>query len=169
MFRVTASCARHRPLHRHLQPTAPLNRGSTIIRRYCCVTAVMDQPYGRWQSLNTPQQELCVHNTLPTGQSFRWRRTSSDTYTGVIGQRVVQLRQLEDDVHWRVVARGPLAPESGDADVMRDYFNLDTSLKTLSAEWSSRDDRFRRIAPCIPGARMLQQDPTGVPGTVGCH
>lgn len=123
--------------------------------------AAMAEQGHRWLSLNTPVHELCLHNTLPTGQSFRWRRTAHDTYTGVIGQRVVQLKQLDNDVVWRTVARGPLAPEQEDAAVMREYFNLDTQLSELSAEWSKRDDRFRRISPCIPGARMLQQDPTG--------
>lgn len=65
---------------------------------------------GGWVSLNTPPEELCLANTLVTGQSFRWRRTDDassphDTYTGVIGQRLVQMRQLPGDVLYRVLAR----------------------------------------------------------------
>lgn len=123
--------------------------------------AMMEAPSSKWLSLNSPQQEMCLHNTLPTGQSFRWRRTSTDTYTGVIGQRVVQLRQLEDDVHWTVVARGPLAPEQEDAAVIQDYFNLNTKLASLCDHWSSRDERFRKVVSFLPGARMLRQDPVG--------
>lgn len=162
MYVRTARFARHRPLpYSHLQHSAPPWWRCPLCSRAFGVLAVMDQPADQWRSLNTPLQELCLHNTLPTGQSFRWRKTSSDTYTGVIGQRVVQLRQLQEDVHWRVVARGPAAPDHKDAEVMREYLNLDTSLAALSAEWCSRDGRFTRISPCIPGARMLQQDPTG--------
>ncbi|KAF6257943.1 hypothetical protein COO60DRAFT_1169431 [Scenedesmus sp. NREL 46B-D3] len=65
-----------------------------------------------WSSLGTPHSQLLLSNTLPTGQSFRWRLTAPpDTYTGVVGQRVVQLRQRPDDVHWRVLARGPGASQ----------------------------------------------------------
>ena len=44
----------------------------------------------RWQSLAMPRRELCLAFTLPTGQSFRWRKTDNDMYTGVIHQRVVR-------------------------------------------------------------------------------
>lgn len=168
MFACQAGIAPYRSsLSRPWPPAAAACCRSVITRAHCSSSAVSMQPAAQWQSLNTPWHELYLHNTLPTGQSFRWRRTTSDTYTGVIGQRVVQLKQLENDVHWRIVARGPLAPEHEDAASMRSYFNLDTSLATLSTEWSERDNRFRRIAPCIPGARMLQQDPTG-DHSVGC-
>eukprot|EP00879_Flechtneria_rotunda_P007898 GHRR01008275.1.p1 GENE.GHRR01008275.1~~GHRR01008275.1.p1 ORF type:complete len:589 (+),score=236.26 GHRR01008275.1:58-1824(+) len=125
---------------------------SRLIRMACTTPDV-------WQSLGTPKQELLLSNTLPTGQSFRWRKTAEDTFTGVLGQRVVEIRQLNDDVEYRVLARGPSAPRSGDPAAMRDYFNLDTSLSTLSLEWAQRDERFRCIAPHLPGARMLRQDP----------
>ena len=42
-----------------------------------------------WRSLGTPPTELRLEFTLPTGQSFRWRATGPDEYTGVIQQRVV--------------------------------------------------------------------------------
>ena len=37
-----------------------------------------------------PRKELCLAFTLPTGQSFRWRKTGEDMYTGVVHQRVVR-------------------------------------------------------------------------------
>lgn len=63
-----------------------------------------------WVSLHTPPDELLLSNTLPTGQSFRWRRTDDssspyEVYTGVVGQRLVQMRQLPADVQYRVLAR----------------------------------------------------------------
>ena len=42
-----------------------------------------------WRSLNTPASELRLEFTLPTGQSFRWRQTGPQEFTGVIQQRVV--------------------------------------------------------------------------------
>lgn len=40
-------------------------------------------------SLGAPAAEVQLRFTLPTGQSFRWRPTGEDEYTGVIGSRVV--------------------------------------------------------------------------------
>ena len=47
-----------------------------------------------WQSLAMPKKELCLAFTLPTGQSFRWRKTGEDEYTGVIHHRVVGVYSL---------------------------------------------------------------------------
>ena len=43
-----------------------------------------------WRSLAMPKKELCLAFTLPTGQSFRWRKTGNDVYTGVVHKRVVR-------------------------------------------------------------------------------
>ena len=43
-----------------------------------------------WTSLGVSRRELSLDYTLPTGQTFRWRRTGSGEYTGVIGTRVVR-------------------------------------------------------------------------------
>lgn len=42
-----------------------------------------------WQSLEVPPAELTLDFTLPTGQSFRWRRTGEAEFTGVVDNRVV--------------------------------------------------------------------------------
>ena len=52
-----------------------------------CSTAAA--PGAGWQLLDTPPSELRLEFTLPTGQSFRWRRTGPQEYTGVVQQRVV--------------------------------------------------------------------------------
>ena len=148
-----------------------------------------------WRSLGTPRAELQLDYTLPTGQSFRWRRTAAGEYTGVIGQRVVSgveqqtvqhwpassclasasaaarqsrrcpcrapahlpatqvaLRQLEGDVEYRVLARGGAACPSRDAEALRDYFNLGTSLSALAAGWAAADARFAAVHPHLLGA-----------------
>mmetsp|Transcript_31154 Transcript_31154/g.77543 ORF Transcript_31154/g.77543 Transcript_31154/m.77543 type:complete len:223 (-) Transcript_31154:14-682(-) len=110
---------------------------------------------GDWLSLGTCALELRLDNTLPTGQSFRWRRTDGGDYVGVIGRRVVSMRQEEDDVLYRVHCRpsgddGPHAA-ARDAAALTDYFNLAVSLTALSQEWAAADDRFRRLAPHLPG------------------
>lgn len=111
-----------------------------------------------WCSLGTPAAELRLEWTLPTGQSFRWRR-AGDEWVGVIGQRAVRLRQLPDDVQYRVIARGEGASPAEDAAVLSDYFNLQHSLAALAPGWAAACPRFAAVAPHLPGARLLRQDP----------
>lgn len=139
-----------------------------------------------WRSLGTPPSELQLDFCLPTGQSFRWRATAPSEYTGVIGPRLVALRQLPADVVFRVLARGsgPEAAEEGDEAAVRDYFYLPpppgprpgcgepaaqdqdqeqqqqgVSLAQLTRDWSAACGRFAAVSPYFPGARMLRQDP----------
>ncbi|KAI7841954.1 hypothetical protein COHA_004481 [Chlorella ohadii] len=113
----------------------------------------------QWSSLGTPAAELRLEWTLPTGQSFRWRQTGEGEYTGLVGRRAVIVRQLPDDVQYRVVARGEGAEPAGDAAALADYFNLSHSLAALAPGWRSACARFAAVHPLLPGARMLRQDP----------
>lgn len=61
------------------------------------------------------------------------------------------MQQLDDDVRWRVLARGDSAPQSDDQAVIADYFNLGTSLSQLADLWAARDVRFSTIREYIPG------------------
>ncbi len=69
------------------------------------------------------------------------------------------MRQLPDDVQYRVVARGEGAEPAGDAAALADYFNLSHSLAALAPGWRSACARFAAVHPLLPGARMLRQDP----------
>lgn len=71
----------------------------------------------------------------------------------------VRLRQLADDVQYRVVARGAAAPLEEDAAALHDYFNLSTPLAGLAPGWAAACARYAAVAPLLPGARMLRQDP----------
>jgi N-glycosylase/DNA lyase len=42
---------------------------------------------------------------------------------------------------------------------LHSYFQLDEKLVPLYREWSDSCDRLSRIAPCIPGVRIVDQDP----------
>ena len=66
----------------------------------------------------------------------------------------VRLRQEEDDVLWQVLARGPGAPASKDSAVIKNYFNLHSSLAEMSEGWAAQDPRFKLIAPYFPGTRL---------------
>lgn len=51
-----------------------------------------------------------------------------------------------------MLARGPDARPVDDAAVLAEYFFLSVRLAPLAAEWAERDERFRSISACFPGA-----------------
>ena len=114
-----------------------------------------------WTLLGTPSNELRLEFTLPTGQSFRWRESSpgSGEYSGVLGRRALNLKQLEGDVAYQVLARTPDASPTDDAAAIADYFNLSVNLTELAEQWIAADVHFSRLSSALPGARMLRQDP----------
>lgn len=119
-----------------------------------------------WRSLGACGTELRLRYTLETGQTFRWRRTGDAEYTGVVGTRLVQVRQDESDVRFRVLARaksGSSGEERGDQEedvnALTEYFNLGIRMEELGQEFARADNRFRKLQPFFPGARLLRQDP----------
>lgn len=65
------------------------------------------------------------------------------------------MQQLADDVQYQVIARGETTDPSEDAAVLRDYFNLQAcKLEDQCQEWSSRDERFRKIHTYFPGRQV---------------
>ena len=71
----------------------------------------------------------------------------------------MRLRQLPDDVQFNVIARGAGASPAGDHAALADYFNLRHSLAALAPGWAAACPRFAAVAPHLPGARLLRQDP----------
>jgi hypothetical protein len=97
-------------LHTHLLPQPHYSAVTQTASNWKHSSKAMAGLQEGWVSLHTPPEELLLANTLVTGQSFRWRRTDDSSscyemYTGVIGQRLVQMRQLPADVQYRVLAR----------------------------------------------------------------
>ncbi len=74
------------------------------------------------------------------------------------------MQQTEQDVLWRVVARGQEAASTGDAAALADYFNLGVCLAERAAEWATRDERFSRLRPFFPGGRGVPLHTARVPG-----
>lgn len=105
------------------------------------------------------RQELQLRFTLPTGQSFRWRRTSDDTYTGVVQGRVVALRQRGDDLSYKVLGWAANIDPATDTQAITDYLNLGVQLSAHQTQWAAADKRFAALAPYIQGARVLRQPP----------
>lgn len=136
-----------------------------------------------WTPLPLSAQELDLDFTLPTGQSFRWRKTSPSVYTGVIGNRLVQVSQRESHLREKrkkiasSSASSPGAAETAAAafrvlkeadafsstssasEQLADYFNAHISLAPMASSWALSDPRWRTAGSVVRGARVLRQPP----------
>ena len=133
-------------------------------------------PENEWIDLKVDPGELRPSATLTNGQCFNWivvdveeDAMAPDTpnsssawgvhdakeWVGPLGGRVVCIRETPATTLCRVL-RGPV---DGIVDELRSYFRLETPLLPLYGEWSKSDARLAKIAPCIPGCRILRQDP----------
>lgn len=138
-----------------------------------------DQPF---IDLDVPPSELRPSATLTTGQSFVWRAvleadiqevekaTASSAWGSHNATEWVGVLRINSDLSVAIVIRETptttlfrsLSPCPVDLDLkrtLRSYFQLDDSLEELYTSWSQEDTRLATIARCIPGVRILDQDP----------
>lgn len=126
----------------------------------------------KWQAVSTPEA-VNLQFTLTNGQAFGWQEASSGVWRGVIGQHPLLLRQAGSTVEYAVSggdaapaakrARTDAATDAADAveAALRDFLQLDCPrlMSELCAAWAAADPRMATISGCLPGMRILRQDP----------
>ena len=131
-------------------------------------------PWSKLLGLTSPR-ELRLTATLENGQCFGWHRqpsgcigdgVSGPVYVGVLGSRLLALRETDTDTFFRCLnAESAAAAEAGVSDEvlvhdeLRSYFQLATRLSPLYDTWSAADERMATCARAMPGMRVLRQDP----------
>ncbi|KAM4722770.1 N-glycosylase/DNA lyase [Rhinophrynus dorsalis] len=77
--------------------------------------------------------------------------------------KMIKTEDLKSDER-RTMGDLPLADDDGgckkDQETLRDFFQLDISLKELYQQWGRSDPNFQKVAKDFPGIRVLRQDPT---------
>ncbi len=105
----------------------------------------------------TVNQPFDLAESLESGQAHRWRRLGDGWYSGVLGERLVHLRQNNGDVEYRYTGN----PPGRDADINRllaSYFRLDDDIAAIYDE-ICRDRRVAAMVQKYDGLRILRQDP----------
>ena len=144
-------------------------------------------PESPFLDLNVSAVELRPSATLTTGQCFHWSVVERDDTTeadrptisawgthdstewvGILrifnktttsngDSIVVSLKEMPETTCYRLLYS---PPNTNVRQVLNDYFQLYTPLEPLYKEWSDADPiRLARIAECIPGVRIIEQDP----------
>ena len=106
-------------------------------------------------SINQP---FDLAESLESGQAHRWRRLPDRWYSGVLGDRLLHLRQVPDGLECREAA---ISGESSSGDtgaLLRAYFRLDDDIDAIYAD-ICRDRRVAAMVARYPGLRILRQEP----------
>jgi len=136
-----------------------------------------EQPFQ--ELVGVPPAELRPSATLTTGQCFHWRVVTTDNETaeekiksawgshnatewvGVLrlpsGESVaLVIRETPSSTLYRLLK----APSNVDIpSFLHDYFQLNETLADLYQQWSKCCPRLKTIATCIPGVRIVDQNP----------
>jgi 8-oxoguanine DNA glycosylase, N-terminal domain len=123
---------------------------------------------------------LNLSDTFTNGQIWGWRSVKfsrpggssstegSTAWRGVVGPLVVSLHTaptsesaVDYEVHCSSDAdESTLPTEAATSKLLRDFLHADSSMSALHAGWSSAGDpRMATIVSCLPGMRILDQDP----------
>jgi N-glycosylase/DNA lyase len=131
-----------------------------------------------YHDLKVSPNEFRPSATLTTGQCFHWKDVSERSqilttqsawgvhnakdWVGILRvseteSLVISIHEKVDTTMYRVLHGSTALPHE---KILRDYLQLDYSMVPLYATWSSQDPkRLSRIAKCIPGVRLVKQDP----------
>ncbi|XP_015932595.1 N-glycosylase/DNA lyase OGG1 [Arachis duranensis] len=123
---------------------------------------LQSNPNCEWVPLNLTRQELSLPLTFPTGQTFRWKNTGPNQFTGVVSSHLVSLKHLQNGdvsycLHSTHAHHHHHCRQAMEA--LLDFLNAGVLLSNLWNVFSESDVRFAQLAEHLGGARVLRQDP----------
>lgn len=90
--------------------------------------------------------------TLECGQCFRWKKIDDFEYIGVIKDRVIKIKQINDEL---IVSSN----NNDDLEnVVKNYFDLDTDYRFIEDAISKIDEKIKCAVKNTTGIRILNQD-----------
>ncbi|WMJ23049.1 DNA glycosylase [Paludicola sp. MB14-C6] len=101
--------------------------------------------------LSISQDDLHIVNTLDCGQCFRWRKQEDNKMTGVVFDRVLTLKQTDDEV----IFYNTTIKEFN--DIWKAYFDLDTDYQSIKKRLMC-DQPLKASIEYAKGLRILKQD-----------
>jgi len=89
--------------------------------------------------------------TLECGQCFRWKEVNTNTYIGVIQDRVIKIKQEREKLYIWSNKKDNLE------EVTKDYFDLTKDYNKLEKEIVKIDDNIKQAVGFSSGIRILNQ------------
>lgn len=107
----------------------------------------MEQAY----ILKNPKSFDLIH-IFECGQCFRWNKQEDDSYTGIIKNRVINIKKNNNDYIFS-------SNENTDLEnCITEYFDLNTDYETIKEKLSSIDENLKLSIEYGNGIRILKQD-----------
>ena len=106
----------------------------------------------------TIDQPFNLAESLESGQAHRWRRLGDAWYSGVLGDRLLHLRQVTDGLEYRETSLAGRSSSGDTGALLRAYFRLDDDIAEIY-EAICRDRRVASMVARYPGLRILRQEP----------
>ena len=86
------------------------------------------------------------------GQCFRWNEEDDGSYTGVVGNNVINVSKIGNDVIFKGICENDIK------DVCEYYFDLDRDYKKIKDKLSKVDEHMKKSIEYGKGIRILNQD-----------
>lgn len=86
------------------------------------------------------------------GQCFRWNLEEDGSYTGIVGENVLNIKKEQNNIIIKGVYKDNIE------DVVTKYFDLDTNYEQIKEKLSAIDDNMKTSVEYGNGIRILYQD-----------
>ena len=86
------------------------------------------------------------------GQCFRWNREEDDSYTGVFGNNVLNVKKEGNDIIFKGICDGNIQ------EICEEYFDLNTNYEKIKEKLANIDEHLANSINYGNGIRILNQD-----------
>ena len=86
------------------------------------------------------------------GQCFRWNKQQDESYTGVFGKNVINVKKEGSKIIFKGITDGNIE------EVCNQYFDLDRDYEQIKLQLSAIDDNMKTSIQYGQGIRLLNQD-----------
>ena len=97
-----------------------------------------------------------VKDVFDCGQCFRWNEQDDESYTGIFGNNVLNVKQEQDVDGYKIIISGIC--DGNIEDITRYYFDLDRNYEEIKEKLSNIDDYLAESIKYGEGIRILNQD-----------
>ena len=97
-------------------------------------------------------QSFELKDIFECGQCFRWNKEDDESYTGVFGENVINVKKGDNKVTFRGICKNDIK------DTIEKYFDLDRDYEKIKEQLSKIDKNMKMSIEYGRGIRILNQD-----------
>lgn len=86
------------------------------------------------------------------GQCFRWDKEEDNSYTGVFGNNVLNVKKEKDNIIFKGICKGNIE------EICKEYFDLETDYEEIKDKLANIDEYLANSIEYGKGIRILNQD-----------